>query len=551
MTSLTASPAWKALEAHAGSVAGLHMRDLFDADPGRFAEFSISIPGMLLDYAKNRVTADTMALLMDLARQAGVEEWRRRMFSGQDVNTSEGRPALHVALRNRSGAPVMVAGEDVMPLITGVLARMREFTMAVASGAWKGATGKPITDVVSIGIGGSHLGPEMVCEALTPYRKPGPGIHFVANVDGAGIGHALAGLDPAGTLFIVSSKSFTTPEVLANAATARAWLTDALGAGAVAGHFVAVTANLGAAAGFGIEAANIFETWDWVGGRYSLWSAIGLPIALAVGMDAFEDLLDGAHAMDEHFQEAPLEANMPVVMALLGVWNSGFLGAGCHAVLPYSHHLRGLPAYLQQADMESSGKSTTRGGHPVDYQTGPVLFGAPGTPAQHSFFQLLHQGTRLVPADFIAAAESSAPEAGHHDMLLANFFAQTEALMKGKREQEARAELEAAGMTPEDLESLLPHKVFEGNRPTNSILAERFDPRTLGMLIALYEHKIFVQGVIWDINSFDQWGVELGKELAGAILPELEGDGPVSGHDSSTNGLINFYKAMKGKGGEP
>ena len=547
MTSLTATPAWKALEAHAGSVAGLHMRHLFAADPGRFGAFSISLPGMLLDYAKNRVTADTMALLMDLARQAGVEEWRGRLFSGGDVNSSEGRPALHVALRNRSGGPVMVGGIDVMPLIEGVLARMREFTTALSSGAWTGATGKPVADVVSIGTGGSHLGPEMVCQALTPYRTPGPGIHFVANVDDAEIAHALAGLDPATTLFIVSSKTFTTPETLANAATARAWLTDALGEGAVASHFVAVTANASAAAGFPIEAANTFETWDWVGGRYSLWSAIGLPIALAVGMDAFEELLDGAHAMDEHFQGAPLEANMPVVMALLGVWNSGFLGAGCHAVLPYDHHLRGLPAYLQQADMESSGKSTTRGGQPVDYQTGPVLFGAPGTPGQHSFFQLLHQGTRLVPADFIAAAQDSATEAGHHPMLLANFFAQTEALMKGKTIEEARAELDAAALRGDDLESLLPHKVFEGNRPTNSILTVRFDPRTLGMLIALYEHKIFVQGVIWDINSFDQWGVELGKELAGAILPELEGDDPVSGHDCSTNGLINFYKALKGR----
>ena len=551
MTSLTATPAWKALEAHAGSVAGLHMRDLFSADPGRFGAFSISLPGIFLDYAKNRVTADTMALLVDLARQAGVEAWRQRLFSGTHVNSSEGRPALHTALRNRSGGPVMVAGEDVMPLIAESLARMREFSGAVASGCRKGATGKAVADVVSIGIGGSHLGPEMVCQALTPYRKPGPGIHFVANVDGADIAQALAGLDPATTLFIVSSKSFTTPEVLANAATARAWLSHALGADAVAGHFVAVTANPRAAAEFGIEAANTFEFWHWVGGRYSLWSAIGLPIALTVGMDAFEEFLDGAHAMDEHFQGAPLESNMPVVMALLGVWYSGFLGVGSHAVLPYGHHLRGLPAYLQQLDMESNGKSTTREGQAVAHQTAPVLFGAPGTPGQHSFFQLLLQGTRLVPADFIAAAESSAPESGHHAMLLANFFAQTEALMKGKDAGEARAEMEAAGVPPGDLERLLPHKVFEGNRPTNSILAARFDPRTLGMLIALYEHKVFVQGVIWDINSFDQWGVELGKDLAAAILPELESGGPISGHDSSTDGLINFYKSLKGKGERP
>ena len=551
MTSLTTTPAWKALEFHAGSVAGLHMRDLFAADPGRFGAFSISIPGMLLDYAKNRVTADTMALLTDLSRQAGVEEWRQRLFSGAPVNISEGRPALHTALRNRSGAPVMVGGEDVMPLIGEGLARMREFSGAVASGAWKGATGKAAADVVCIGIGGSQLGPEMVAQALTPYRKPGPEIHFVANVDSAEIAHVLAGLDPATTLFIVSSKSFTTPEVLTNAATAGAWLTDALGEGGLARHVVAVTANPGAAAGFGIEAANIFAIWDWVGGRTSLWSAVGLPIALTVGMDAFEELLDGAHAMDEHFQGAPLESNMPVVLGLLGVWNSNFLGAGSHAILPYGRHLRGLPAYLQQLDMESNGKSTIRGGLPVGYQTGPVLIGAPGTPGQHSFFQLLHQGTRLVPADFIAAVESSAPLRGHNDMLLANFFAQTEALMKGKNADEARAELEAAGLSGDDLESLLPHKVFEGNRPTNSILADRFDPRTLGMLIALYEHKVFVQGVIWDINSFDQWGVELGKELAAAILSEMESGGPVSGHDSSTNGLINFYMALKGAGGGP
>lgn len=548
MTTLTATTAWKALESHAGTVAGLHMRDLFAKDSGRFRAFSISLPGMLLDYAKNRVTADTMALLINLARQAGVEEWRERMFLGQAVNTSEDRPALHVALRNRSGGPVMVGGNDVMPMVNRVLAGMREFTGRVISGAWKGATGKAVADVVSIGIGGSHLGPEMVCEALTPYRKPGPGIHFVANLDGADIALTLDGLDPATTLFIVSSKTFTTPETITNAATARAWLAGALGEDTVASHFVAVTANPGAAAGFGIDSTNTFETWDWVGGRYSLWSAIGLPIALAAGMDAFEELLDGAHAMDEHFRSAPFESNMPVVMALLGVWNSGFLGAGSHAVLPYDHHLRGLPAYLQQADMESSGKSTTRGGQPVDYRTGPVLFGAPGTPAQHSFFQLLHQGTRPVPADFIAAARSPAPVGGHHPMLLANFFAQTEALMKGRTEDQARAGLEAAGLPPRDLENLLPHKVFEGNRPTNSILVERFDPRTLGMLIALYEHKIFVQGVIWDINSFDQWGVELGKELAASILPELEGDDPASCHDCSTNGLINSYKALKGGG---
>lgn len=547
MASLQSSAAWKALEAHHRAVAGVHMRDLFAEDAERFERFSLTQGEVFLDYAKNRITAETMALLFDLARQADVEGWRERMFRGDKINTTEGRAVLHTALRNRSGSPVLVDGEDVTATVDAVLTHMGAFAEAVRGGAWTGETGKSVTDVVNIGIGGSDLGPAMVVEALTPYHRPGLGVHFVSNVDGSHMAGTLKGLDPETTLFLVASKTFTTTETLTNATTARAWLTGALGDGAVARHFAALSANRDAVAAFGIDPANMFEFWDWVGGRYSLWSAIGLSIAIAVGMDRFEALLAGARAMDEHFRAAALEANMPVILALLGVWNTDFLGAACHAVLPYDQSLRRLPAYLQQADMESNGKGVTRDGRAVDYATGPVVFGEPGTNGQHAFYQLLHQGTPLVAADFIAAAESPHGDGEHHAILLANFFAQTEALMKGRTEAEARAEMEAAGMGADDVERLLPHKVFPGNRPTNSILVRRFDPHTLGMVLALYEHKIFVQGVIWQINSFDQWGVELGKRLADTILGELKDAAPAAGHDSSTNGMINHYKGLKAR----
>ena len=544
MASLKDSPAWKALEAHHEALAPTHMRDLFAGDAGRFERFSLSVGELLLDYSKNRITGETMDLLAALARQADVEGWRARMFGAKRINTTEARAVLHVALRNRTATPVVVGGDDVMPKVRRVLGRMRAFAVAVRGGIWKGRTGKRITDVVNIGIGGSDLGPVMVCEALKSYHQPGLAVHFVSNVDGTHIVETLADLDPETTLFIVASKTFTTQETLTNAASARAWLVDRLGEAAVAQHFVALSTNTPAVSAFGIDPANMFEFWDWVGGRYSLWSAIGLPIAVAIGMDRFEELLEGAHAMDLHFLNAPVEANMPVILALLGIWYTGFFGAETHAVLPYDQYLHRLPAYLQQADMESNGKSVTRDGEAVGVASGPVLFGEPGTNGQHSFYQLIHQGTRLVPCDFIAPAFSHNPVGRHHAILLSNFFAQTEALMKGRTEAEARAELEAQGLSGAVLERLLPHKVFAGNRPTNSILVKKIDPHTLGMLIALYEHRIFVQGAIWNVNSFDQWGVELGKQLAKAILPELENAAPVDGHDSSTNGLINQFKAL-------
>lgn len=537
---------WRALAAHAEAMRDVHMRDLFAQDPERFQRFSLRLGEFLLDYSKNRITEETMRLLLDLARARDIEGWRARMFSGERINTTENRAVLHVALRNRANRPIIVDGKDVMPEVNRVLAQMRAFSEAVRSGSWRGHTGEAVTDVVNIGIGGSDLGPVMVCEALRPYQRAGLRVHFVSNVDGSHIAETLKWCRPETTLFIVASKTFTTQETLANARTARDWLTGALGEEAVAKHFVALSTNAEGVAAFGIDTANMFEFWDWVGGRYSLWSAIGLSIAIAVGMDNFEALLDGAHAMDEHFRTAPLERNMPVVLGLLGVWYNNFFGAQAHAVLPYDQYLARLPAYLQQADMESNGKSIDRDGRRVDYQTGPVIFGEPGTNGQHAFYQLIHQGTKLVPCDFIAAAESHNPVGEHHTLLLSNFFAQTEALMRGKTEDEARAELEAAGLHSEALEALLPHRVFEGNRPTNSILYRRLDPRTLGLLIALYEHKIFVQGVIWNVNSYDQWGVELGKQLAKAILPELRDDGPVTGHDASTNGLINHAKALWG-----
>jgi glucose-6-phosphate isomerase len=546
MSALTRSPAWRALEAHYEQTRDAHMRDLFQADPHRFETFSLRLGDLLVDYSKNRITGETLRLLLELARAAGVPEQIGRMFGGEKINFTENRAVLHTALRNRSGRPVFVDGADVMPRINAVLAKMRSFSAAVRNGDWKGYTGKKITDIVNIGIGGSDLGPAMAVRALKPYVRTGLRVHFVSNVDGTHIIETLKQKNPENTLFIISSKTFTTQETLANARTARDWFVQSSGEeGAVAKHFVALSTNVREVAAFGIDPANMFEFWDWVGGRYSLWSAIGLSIAIAIGMDNYELLLEGAHAMDEHFRTAPLERNIPVVLGLLGVWYINFFGARSHAILPYDQYLERLPAYLQQADMESNGKRVDRAGETVDYATGPVIWGEPGTNGQHAFYQLIHQGTALVPADFIAPARSHNPVGAHHKMLLANFFAQTEALMRGKTAAEVRRELEAAGLGGAALERLTPHKVFEGNRPTNSILFRSLTPYTLGALLAMYEHKIFTQGVIWNVNSFDQWGVELGKQLAASILPQLGDAAAAHGHDASTNGLINHYKSLK------
>lgn len=534
---------WKALEKHFSEVSPRHMRDLFAEDPKRFEKFSVRLGDLLLDYSKNRITEETLSLLMALAREAGLKEWIEKMFKGEKINVTEGRAVLHIALRNRSNTPIEVDGQDVMPEVNVVLARMRAFTEIVRGGHWKGYTEKPITDIVNIGIGGSDLGPYMVTEALKPYGKPGLNVHFVSNVDGTHIAEALRKVSPETTLFVISSKTFTTQETLANANSAKRWfLAAAKDERAVARHFVAVSTNAQEVARFGIDTNNMFEFWDWVGGRYSLWSAIGLSIALYIGMDGFEELLSGAHEMDQHFRSEPFEKNIPVILALLGVWYNNFFDADTYAILPYDQYLHRLPAYLQQGDMESNGKRVTRDGETVTYSTGPVIWGEPGTNGQHAFYQLIHQGTKLIPADFLAPISTQNPIGEHHDILLSNFFAQTEALMKGKTEDEARRELEGSGMSGEALEKLLPHKVFPGNKPTNSFLFKKLTPKTLGLLIAMYEQKIFVQGVIWNVNSFDQWGVELGKQLAKVILPELKADSNITSHDSSTNGLINYYK---------
>ena len=542
---LTDLKAWKDLEKNYADVRGTTMREMFAADPDRFEKFSVSMNNMLVDYSKNRVTADTMKLLFDLARESGLEKARDAMFSGEKINITENRAVLHTALRNRSDRPVFVDGKDVMPQIKAVLKKMESFSGAVRSGEWKGATGKAMTDIVNIGIGGSDLGPVMVVEALKHYQKEGLNTHFVSNVDGTHIVETLKRLNPETTLFIVASKTFTTQETLTNAKTAREWLVKALGEDAVAKHFVALSTNTEEVTKFGIDPANMFEFWDWVGGRYSLWSAIGLSIAISVGFDNFVELLTGGFEMDEHFRTAPLEKNIPVILAVLGVWYHNFFGAEAYAVLPYDQYLHRLPAYLQQADMESNGKGVTKAGRPVSYTTGPILFGEPGTNGQHSFYQLIHQGTHLIPCDFIVPAISLNETGDHHPILLSNVFAQAEALMKGKTAAEVRAEFEAQGASEEKIQALLNHKIFSGNRPSNTILVEKIDPRTLGRLIAMYEHKIFVQGVIWNVNSYDQWGVELGKQLAKKILPEIKGNTTVTAHDSSTNGLINAARALR------
>ncbi len=558
MASLQSSPAWKALEAHHKETAGLHMRDLFAAGEDRFEAFSVGRGGLFLDYSKNRITAETMGLLVDLAKAADVEGRRASMFSGEPVNTTEGRAALHVALRNPLDHGPMTArgkdkSEDVMPAVRAMRGKMRDVAGAIRSGAWTGATGRAIEAVVHIGTGGSHLGPEMVTQALAPIHRSdqgGPVLHFIANVDGVHIATALDGLAPETTLFIIASKTFTTEETIANAGTAKAWLVDALGGDAVAKHFIAVSGNTDAAADFGIPAANTFDLWDWVGGRYSVWSAIGLPIAIALGMDVFEDFLAGAHDMDRHFQDAPLDANMAVILGLIGIWNIDFLGARSLAILPYDEGLRGLPNYLRQLEMESNAKALDSQGRPVVAGTAPVVFGDPGTRGQHAFYQALHQGRQLIACDFIAPLESRHATGTHHDRLLANFLAQTEALMKGRTETEALAAMRDQGVAGGERKGQLPHRVFEGNRPTNSIVAERFDAFTLGQLIALYEHKVFVQAVIWGINPFDQWGVEFGKELAARILAEIggeAGDAVSPDHCSSTLGLMARLKALKAK----
>ena len=544
MTNPTQTRAWKQLAAHFEEIGELHMRDLFTEDPQRFERFSLHCGDLLLDYSKNRITAETMQLLFELAGECDVKGWTKRMFSGEKINFTERRAVLHTALRNRSNSPVYVDGEDVMPKINAVLDQMRRFSEQVRSGAWTGYTGKRITDAVNIGIGGSDLGPVMVTEALRPCAGP-LNVHFVSNVDGSQIYDTLAGLDPETTLFLVASKTFTTQETLANAHQARRWLLHSAGdEAAVAKHFVALSTNSEAVRAFGIDTANMFEFWDWVGGRYSLWSAIGLSIALYIGMDQFENLLAGAHAMDQHFLEADSEHNLPVVMALLGIWYHNFFAAPTHAILPYDQHLHRLPAYLQQADMESNGKRVDREGRAVAYTTGPIIWGEPGTNGQHAFYQLIHQGTRLVPCDFLAAANAPYTLKDQQRILFTNYIAQTEALMRGKTPDEARAELAAEGLSGLDLEALLPHKVFPGNRPSNSLLYPRLTPFMLGMLVALYEHKIFVQGIIWNINSFDQWGVELGKQLAKVIQKEMDSGDGGEGHDASTRGLLAFYREL-------
>ncbi|EKO37889.1 MAG: glucose-6-phosphate isomerase [Solidesulfovibrio magneticus str. Maddingley MBC34] len=546
MPLFTELPAHAALAEHFASAKDLQMRDLFAADPGRFDKYSLRLGDILFDYSKNRVTDQTLGLLFDLARQAGVEARRDAMFAGEKINRTENRAVLHVALRNRANRPILVDGHDVMPDVNKVLNQMRIFCGRVHSGQWKGYSGKAITDVVNIGIGGSDLGPQMASLALAHYAVPGITPHFVSNVDGAHMVETLKRVSPETTLFIIASKTFTTLETMANAHDARDWfLAQAGDEAAVAKHFVALSTNAEAVAAFGIDTANMFAFWDWVGGRYSLWSAIGLSIALAVGFDNFEAMLEGAFIADEHFRSAPLERNIPVIMGLLGIWYNNYFEAQTQAILPYDQHLTRFAAYFQQGDMESNGKSVSNDGRFVDYTTGPIIWGEPGTNGQHAFYQLIHQGRKLIPCDFLAAAITRTPLSRHQDMLLSNFFAQTEALMKGKTVEEARAELAGKGLAEAQLELLSKAKSFAGNRPTNSFLYRVLDPKTLGTLIALYEHKIFVQGTIWDINSYDQMGVELGKVLAGTILKELEDDAPTASHDSSTNGLINYYKELR------
>jgi len=545
-TNPSRTQSWQKLADHLEQIKSAHMRDLFAEDRGRFDRFSLKFNDILVDFSKNRITGETLRLLLGLAEECGVAEAAEKMFTGERINETENRPVLHVALRNTAGTPILVDGRDVMPEVNAVLDRMQDFSERLISGQWRGHSGRRITDIVNIGIGGSDLGPVMVCEALRPYAQNGLRPHFVSNVDGTHITETLKALDPATTLFMIASKTFTTQETMTNARTARRWLLEkATDPSAVARHFVAISTNSEAVRAFGIDVDNMFVFWDWVGGRYSLWSAIGLSIVCTIGFDNFHRLLQGAFEMDRHFRTAPLEENIPVILALLSIWYTNFFGAETEALLPYDQYMHRFPAYMQQACMESNGKSVDRSGRPLGYQSGPIIWGEPGTNGQHSFYQLIHRGTKLIPADFLAPAVSHNPVGEHHNILLSNFFAQTEALLNGKTREEVIAELKSSGMADDAIERLWPFKVFDGNRPTNSILFRKLTPETLGSLIAMYEHKIFVQGVIWNIFSFDQWGVELGKQLAVTIQPELADDRPVGGHDASTNGLINAFKKMR------
>ncbi|MDO5069128.1 MAG: glucose-6-phosphate isomerase [Neisseria zoodegmatis] len=536
-------PVWRELWKHFDTTKNLHMRDLFKDDPHRAERYWLEVGGLILDYSKNRITDETLSLLMQLAREAGVPERIKQMFRGEKINTTENRAVLHVALRNRTNAPILVDGEDVMPQVNRVLHRMGEFAHEVRSGEWLGYTNQVITDVVNIGIGGSDLGPLMMCTALKPYGHPRLRMHFVSNVDGSQLRDVLEKVHPETTLFIIASKTFTTQETLTNALTAREWfLKHADEESAVAKHFVAVSTNKKAVADFGIDTANMFEFWDWVGGRYSLWSAIGLPIMLYLGEENFIEMLNGAHLMDQHFFNAPLEQNMPVLLAMIGIWYINYYGGGSHIIAPYDQHLHRLPKFIQQLDMESNGKQVTLDGKAVEHETAPIIWGETGINGQHAFFQLLHQGTHITPIDLIASLQKRSNLPGHHEILLANVFAQAEAFMRGKTPDEVRTELKAQGMDEAHIEELVPHKTFSGNRPSNLILMNKINPRNMGSLIALYEHKTFVQGIIWGINSFDQWGVELGKQLAKTILSELTGETEVQPHDSSTERLIRLYR---------
>lgn len=540
----TTTQAWKALEAKFKKDQ-LSIKELFAKDTQRFDKYSITWKDLLLDYSKNRVDDETLQILFDLARECKLQDAIEKQFSGAQINETEQRAVLHTALRNRSNTPVMHKGQDVMPQVNAVLLQMKHFSEQVISGQWRGYTGKSITDVVNIGIGGSDLGPLMATEALKAYQNHLK-LHYVSNVDASHICETLKLLNPETTLFIVASKTFTTQETMTNAHSARAWfLEQARAESNVAKHFVALSTHTEKVVEFGIDKDNMFQFWDWVGGRYSLWSAIGLPVALAIGFEQYEQLLQGAHDMDLHFKDTPLEQNIPIILALLGIWYNNFYGAESEAILPYDQYLHRFAAYFQQGNMESNGKSIDRAGNPVNYQTGPIVWGEPGTNGQHAFYQLIHQGTKLIPCDFLAPAQSLNPLGDHHNKLLSNFFAQTEALAFGKEEGIVVAELEKAGLNTEEMKKLAPFKIFEGNHPSNSILFKKLTPHTLGALVAMYEQKIFTQGVIWNIYSFDQWGVELGKQLANVILPELEDEEIIDSHDTSTNGLINAFKRMR------
>jgi glucose-6-phosphate isomerase len=541
----TETVAWQRLEMHFLNMQAMHMREMFEEDPGRFEKFHLKFNDILVDYSKNIINEEVMKELVALAKEVELKDAIDALFRGEAINQTEGRSVLHIALRNRSNTPVLAEGVDVMPEVNNVLNQMKTFSSNLINGTWKGYSGKAITDIVNIGIGGSDLGPYMVTEALRPYWKnitP----HFVSNVDGTHIAEIVKRVDPETTLFIIASKTFTTQETMTNAESARAWFLEKTGGkGEVAKHFVAVSTNQKEVTKFGIAPENMFVFWDWVGGRYSLWSSIGLSIACTIGFENFEKLLSGAHAVDNHFKSEPFEKNIPVILALLGIWYNNFFGAASEAILPYDQYLHRFAAYFQQGNMESNGKSVDRNGDPVNYQTGPVIWGEPGTNGQHAFYQLIHQGTKLIPCDFIAPAISHNPLSDHHDKLLSNYFAQTEALMSGKTLREVEAELAKAGLDRDAIAFHAPFRVFDGNRPSNSILFKKLTPETLGSLIAIYEHKIFVQGIIWNIFSFDQWGVELGKVLAKKILPELTAAEEISSHDSSTNGLINYFKRLK------